>query len=281
MTNVSRINEIMDVLRSYDLHCEYREVEKNNSILPAIAIIDGNFSFCFYVGEYIKQGWSNYAIIKELLEKYKEQCKLDYEAIHHINSIWGILTNKDLLLKNVFIRLVKGESNTYLTRPSEFPGIWEQYYIKLDNNSTDESMSITLRKDMLLKIGLDFKTLRRAAYANTLSNIEISDLGERTGMSFAGQGPAPIVVSNKKGTNGAAAILDYKNILWKLNWECAIMCPSSIHECLLIPMPNKSEAVGQLPAFTNLVKEVNRLEVKEEEWLADNAFVLTLDEVLV
>lgn len=273
MTNVSRINEIMDVLRSYDLHCKYREVEKNNSILPAIEVkVNGNLGCCFYVGEYIKQGWSNSAIIKEIMEKHHNTPSIpNFEAV---------LTNKDLLLKNVFIRLVKGESNTYLTRPSEFPGIWEQYYI-IDNNNTDESMSITLRKDMLLKMGLDFDTLRRAAYANTLSNIEISDLGERTGMSFAGQGPAPIVVSNKRGTNGAAAILDYKNILWKLNWECAIMCPSSIHECLLIPMPNKSEAVGQLPAFTNLVKEVNRLEVKEEEWLADNAFVLTFDEVLV
>ncbi|WP_027438685.1 DUF5688 family protein [Lachnospira multipara] len=273
MTNVSRINEIMDVLRNCGLDCKYREVEKNNSILPAIEVkINGNLGCLFYVGEYIKQGRSNSDIIKEIMEKHHNTPS--------IPNFKAILTNKDLLLKNVFIRLVKGESNTFLTCPSEFPGIWEQYYIKFDNNSTDESMSITLRKDMIPIAGLDFYTLRRAAYANTLSDIELSDLGERTGMSFAGQGPAPIVVSNKRGTNGAAAILDYKNILWKLNWECAIMCPSSIHECLLIPIPNKSEAVRQLPAFTNLVKEVNRAEVKEGEWLADNAFVLTLDEVL-
>ncbi|WP_155885976.1 hypothetical protein [Lachnospira multipara] len=49
MTNVSRINEIMDVLRSCGLDCKYREVEKNNSILPAIEVkVNKNLGCCFY-----------------------------------------------------------------------------------------------------------------------------------------------------------------------------------------------------------------------------------------
>ena len=81
-----------------------------------------------------------------------------------------------------------------------------------------------------------------------------------------------IVVSNKTGHYGASTICDTE-ILGGLarDYESNLLIiPSSIHECIVIPINQLDMEVEEA---TEIVKAVNTTEVPEEEILSDHVYI--------
>lgn len=78
------------------------------------------------------------------------------------------------------------------------------------------------------------------------------------------------VLTNSSRLNGAGCIL-YKDLLRqfseKMNSDLYIL-PSSVHEVILIPAPNKDSILE----LSEMVKEVNATEVAEDELLSEHAY---------
>ena len=78
------------------------------------------------------------------------------------------------------------------------------------------------------------------------------------------------LLTNQMGYNGAAAIL-YEGVLKNFAEEVGkdlILLPSSIHEVLLLPDNGDSDYEG----LSALVREVNKAQVRREEWLSDHVY---------
>ena len=83
------------------------------------------------------------------------------------------------------------------------------------------------------------------------------------------------VLTNSPGTYGAAVIL-YPDVLKhfaEIIGENLVILPSSIHETILVPWDDEID----LKDLKDMVMEINRNEVKREEWLADNVYLYERD----
>lgn len=84
------------------------------------------------------------------------------------------------------------------------------------------------------------------------------------------------VLSNQEKLYGAAAIL-YPNLLKNFAIACGrdfYILPSSIHEVILVPEYER----GDLDSLSEMVKEINKIEVAEEEILSDHAYYYDREE---
>jgi hypothetical protein len=83
------------------------------------------------------------------------------------------------------------------------------------------------------------------------------------------------ILTNKSKVRGASSVLD-KKALKRLgeskNVSRFVYLPSSIHESILVPADGNVD----LDFFKDMVKEVNRSAVNEEDRLIDNAYFLNV-----
>ena len=100
-------------------------------------------------------------------------------------------------------------------------------------------------------------------------------MGMPIGLSNEGVNGQIYVATNKEGVNGASVIL-YPNLLRDFGikiGESFYILPSSIHEVILVP-----ESLGaQAQVLIEMVKDVNRIAVAEDEVLSDNVYLYDLD----
>lgn len=86
------------------------------------------------------------------------------------------------------------------------------------------------------------------------------------------------VITNQSKTKGSSAVLDTKSIkkyFASLNKEYhkLVVIPSSIHECLLIPVDDK---IYDLDTFNSMVQEVNATQVDATEQLGSHCYILSI-----
>lgn len=86
-----------------------------------------------------------------------------------------------------------------------------------------------------------------------------------------------MIITNSLISYGAIKVLYSQNVkdFAKKHGGCYVI-PSSIHECLLIGKDHADET-GCMAAGNELIKEINRSEVKPEEVLSDHLYFMDED----
>lgn len=267
-------------------HVKLNDVMKNNGVvLRGITLLQdgGNISPTIYLNPYY-DAYENgeitiAAIVTDVLETYmqnKSSCNIDmkfflnYEAVKSriIFKLINTEKNRELLediphipfhdLSIVFQYLVSGEQfrdATILIRNVHI-GLWkvnahDLYECALENTPLLQGYELA-----------DMKTILGEYYASgVIDDEEIEDMQQEVPM---------YVLSNKSRVNGAACIL-YKDLLKDFSMEVdkdLYILPSSTHEVILLP----SDGTQESAQLKEMVQEVNRMQVAEEEVLSDSVY---------
>jgi len=144
--------------------------------------------------------------------------------------------------------------------------------------------TFVVKKKMLEALGLNRDDLFKMAKANQIARVnDLEDVGaylNSMGVPVPGT-PEMLIVTTRDKVLGAslAFIPEYMDkLLSSMNLKRVFVLPSSIHECLVVPLvpENDEEVAPALAQFTEMVREVNSSAVKDCEVLADHAYLYTV-----
>lgn len=276
------------------LEVKIDQIRKNNGIvLDAILVSNDNETAlpCIYLDPYYEKcvrGKDINAIVTEIINLYNEAAiqakKIDIERMN--------LCCFDTVKERVFVKLVNAEMNEELliTIPHRRYLDMAVIYCILCNEEEEEISSITLSNKILEHWNCTLDELYDVAIRNTeeLFPVQIRSMNdimfEMTGGNLASSieedtSPIMYVISNLKQINGASSIL-YPSVKDKIvdcigvSIERIIILPSSIHECILIPVVAEYDC----RQLKNMVREVNRTQVMKHEVLSDEVYCWSVDQ---
>ena len=168
------------------------------------------------------------------------------------------------ILDNLFIRVSQ-------TPISDLSKTWSGFYSTPAAFVMDGGV-VTLSKRLIEKLGKSEEEIRALAEDNTVKELVkrplfqmVKELAPSADIPEIDGEVSPVVLTNKKGIQGAGIITLLSRVLQK----AYIILPSSVHEILCIPYGEGMDTAS----FTQMVREVNQAEVRPEERLADNAFL--------
>lgn len=294
-----------DVLLDYvkqsfapEANIEIHNIVKNNSFeLECMVIIESgksvspNFYLQLYYQEYLR-GASIESIVAEMTEKYNE---LQNEDFSSFSMDIGNCMDK------IVCRLVSYEKNSRLLKEIPYIPFLDLaiifYCLVVENENGIGSIRISNK--IMAEWKITIKMLYQIAICNTeklfpkvicplqsmLEHMleskrkevpEVFDSIDSYNLQYA---EAPFVLTNKKGINGAAAILypDCLKEIGNIAGENLYIIPSSIHELLIIPddrhiLPEK---------LKKMVREVNASCVVSEEVLSDMVYHYSIEKNII
>ena len=197
------------------------------------------------------------------------------------------ITSKDYVLEHIKIGVQKASDEDLVKLSvTDFEDM-EQYLYYGDSNAPDSSFSIKLRPDLAERIGLDLDETWAIARSHTFEDCTVrsmasvmrsmmgDDFDDEFDDEIFNSAQLPMyIISNKSQIKGAASILNrelLENFAKEHNAKHLLILPSSISECILIPYADESY---DLDNFKEMVAEINATQVKPEERLTNNAYVL-------
>lgn len=272
--------EVVKKLNNRGFNAQERDVVKNGVVLKGIMIQpEENAGVCISpiiymdtVEELENRGLKEDEIISYLIKLYEDGKKFEFNV--------DTLNDGNFVLKNIFIGLQKTSSENIVKKRTEFDGIESYMYINLIKNGQD-SATTKVTAELLKNAGISEYEAWIAAKENTYADTIIVSLLEvmclNVNMSYSEEmEDMPIyILTNKSKIKGASAILN-RNVLKELaDKYCTdkiIAMPSSIHEFLVIPYKEQYD----IDKLSEMVKEVNLIEVNPIEQLADKAYLITV-----
>ena len=187
-----------------------------------------------------------------------------------------ISISKDFILDHLYIGLQRTSEEDIVKQPSEFEGIEEYLYVRIDDEA-----SYKLKPELMEKVGITLFQAWNGAYDNTCGTSVIKTMAEEMGVPaemFEGM-PLQIIVTNRNKWRGASAVLNKEHLrAWLDERDIKntkfFMLPSSIHEVILLPYDEDVDLEG----LSAMVKEINATQVEPEERLADRAYVMEVEQ---
>lgn len=257
-----------DVVKNGDVHLKAICVRDETPIAPTI-----------YTDSIIAECDDNIDEAVDIVSNIIEQ---------HMNPNFDLdmLTNKDYILEHIKIGVQKASDEDLVKLDvTDFEDM-EQYLYYSDTNAPDSTFSVKLKPSLVNQIGLDLAEAWAVARSHTFENITIRSMAsvmrEMLGDSFDDEFDEDIfdtsplkmyIISNREQNKGAASILNrelLENFAKEHNAKHLIILPSSISECLLVPVDDDYD----LDTFSAMVRDVNETQVKPEERLTNRAYVL-------
>lgn len=272
--------EVVKKLNNRGFNAQERDVVKNGVVLKGIMVQpEENTGICISpiiymdtVEELENRGLKEDEIISYLIKLYEDSKKFEFNV--------DTLNDGNFVLKNIFVGLQKTSSENIVKKRTEFDGIESYMYINLIKNGQD-SATTKVTAELLKNAGISEYEAWIAAKENTYADTIIVSLLEvmclNGNMSYSEEmEDMPIyILTNKSKIKGASAILN-RNVLKELaDKYCTdkiIAMPSSIHEFLVIPYKEQYD----IDKLSEMVKEVNLIEVNPIEQLADKAYLITV-----
>lgn len=272
--------EVVKKLNNRGFNAQERDVVKNGVVLKGIMVQpEENAGVCISpiiymdtVEELENRGLEEDEIISYLIKLYEDSKKFKFNV--------DTLNDGNFVLKNIFVGLQKTSSENIVKKGTEFDGIESYMYINLIKNGQD-SATTKVTAELLKNAGISEYEAWIAAKENTYADTIIVSLLEvmclNGNMSYSEEmEDMPIyILTNKSKIKGASAILN-RNVLKELaDKYCTdkiIAMPSSIHEFLVIPYKEQYD----IDKLSEMVKEVNLIEVNPIEQLADKAYLITV-----
>lgn len=254
---------------------EKQEVLKNNGVVMvglAIRNIGKTAAPVMYLNDYY-EGYLNGCSIEELSECLVERSRKMPEL-----SYW----KRDLLLDfssikdKIVYKLVNAEENEKLLK--EVPNLplldfAIVFYLYLSISETENGMVLIRNEHMDLwkcPISLLYDCAKRNTsvfYPPVLC--PLTEIIEHHGEP-GGEACPILVLTNEAGINGATSLLypEIPQMIYQKVKGNYYLLPSSVHEFLIVPERDDT-APKELRA---IVREVNRTEIKKEEFLSDQIY---------
>ena len=272
--------EVVKKLNNRGFNAQERDVVKNGVVLKGIMVQpEENTGICISpiiymdtVEELENRGLKEDEIISYLIKLYEDNKKFEFNV--------DTLNDGNFVLKNIFVGLQKTSSENIVKKETEFDEIESYMYINLIKNGQD-SATTKVTAELIENAGISEDEAWIAAKENTYADTIIVSLLKvmclNVNMSyFEEMEDMPIyILTNKSKIKGASAILNRKVLKELADKYCTdkiIAMPSSIHEFLVIPYKEQYD----IDKLSEMVKEVNLIEVNPIEQLADKAYLITV-----
>ena len=259
--------EIIQELNDRGYHAEAQDVIKNGVLKEGIVLKTPkkNISPTVYVDDFIRRGLS--------VDEAAEACIRIFESNSSVSFDIEKLFDREFLLEHSFIGLQKTSEEDICRQPTDFDGIEQFIYVRI--NIGDGLGSIKLTPVILERANVLYDEVLTYAEKNTFSETKFVSLTEMLGLPFEPD-ESITCVTNSFNTKGASSILDkekLKEYAKEHNTNRIIAIPSSIHEFIIMPCHDEDI---DLDALSDLVNQVNAESVPPEEQLGTKAFVITV-----
>ena len=285
---IKRVEELNEKLEEKEFHLEVKEAFKNNGNKFGITILSDNdkCKMCpvFYKDSLEDILYDDDKVI-EFLEKIYEENKdkkLDVKK----------LCSRDYILENVRLRVVSDANMSEIKKMDiaykHYLDMLILFYIDVSEASTaDATASVTLRKEELVRAGIEQTELLESAIRNIENDYVVSSM-EKVICEILGipVEEAPdmsgdiemYVITNSHKMFGAASLLSTRilNAVSYLIGGDFVILPSSIHEFIAVPYGNmESEELREM------VREVNDREVLPEDRLTYSVYKYSKGELSI
>lgn len=269
--------ELIDELKKRGYKAETKVISKNGIEKSGIIIGEGTIRPIIYPS--FKDGASVNDIVDETIESYKqfERSKNFNFNLRHVMS-WDYakdhltlclrrkttenILKQDFLDLEMYVRVLLPEDrrnpfrddsvSSYVVKPGFFPDVKEEeIFNRAFQNLKKDVMANDMAKTLMMEIGLSIEQIQSMGLMPVIPMI---------------------VISNKTKFYGASVICDME-ILGGLarDYESNLLIiPSSIHECIVIPINQLDMEVEQV---TEMVKAANATKIPEEEILSDHVYI--------
>ena len=189
-----------------------------------------------------------------------------------IKKIIDIFINKKTIKKNSFLEVINTSRNKeYLEEIPHRDFLDLSIVCRLKVSTGKDGMSSTvLTKGLIKHLGMTEEEVFSYAYENTKKIMPclICDMAEILGFAIPMGIP---IVTNKVKIFGAASVV-FEDVLETISQRVDgnyYLLPSSRHEMIVVPDPEGTSKPSEL---RQMVYEVNREEVAEEDFLSDNIY---------
>ena len=272
--------EIVEELIEKGYQAEVHDVIKNGVTFEGIMIRgEGAVAPIIYTNEVIKVAEANGAslseVVDEVIREYKEHKKIQFN-IDQFN-------NKKFIISHMYLGIQKASNEEIEKKMCELEGLESFLFIR-DRDENGGSYSAKVNEQMLKLINVSVDEAWERAKENTFAETEIQSI---TSLLFGLGGmpnemaetksdfPELYVISNNCRFRGASAILDrraLKTFAKEHGVDELVVLPSSVHEMLILPYQDDMN----LDDLSDIVKEVNAVQVEPEERLTDRAYLIKL-----
>lgn len=174
--------------------------------------------------------------------------------------------------KNVVLRVVNAEKNKNML--FNLPHYaWQDLaaycFVVVEKSDDGSTAGVKVTHALLAKLGMTASELYRAAYKNTREKgFKIFRMAELNPL-FAMMGDAPMLICSNEYINRGASFVLYEENLKKASSMLGgdmVILPSSVNEVICVPDD------GSADELIDLVREVNRTQVADDEQLSDNCY---------
>lgn len=278
------MNSIIEKLKVKGYNATLHTVIKNGVTKCGITIANGTVSPCIYVDSILNEipGIEPDALVEQIIHIYETHKTVDFDMKQILAPSY--------IHKNIYIGMQKSSEEALFKKPTQFEGLEQYLYVRIGSSSRG-IFSIKLNHSIIEHTGIhSLDELWEAAQSNTFSPgetviqsmdkviaglIGYDELNNHEAADLENGLVPMFVVSNPLRSKGAVQILDKKAILSfarKQGVNQMIMLPSSIHECIILPVKNEAEI--DLTYFSAMVTEINQIQVAPEEQLTNRAYII-------
>lgn len=258
-------NIIIDELEARGYKAVATEIVKNGVVLKAIIVGEGMIRPTIYTDQF--ENWDNVDMAAEKIIEQYESAKRNPYQFNIKNAL-----NWDYAKEHLQLCLQRKSTEDIVKR--DFLDL--EQYVRV---FVTEDGSYKVKSEHLAKLGVSEDELFDAAWictrktlmANDMAEImaEMMDLSIEEVRAMTEDCPQ-IVITNKDKIHGAIAMCD-TDLLAEIAKEYdanLTILPSSIHECIVVPMVN-----GQrFEELNSMVRQVNETKVLPQEQLSDHAY---------
>ena len=298
MINANELTQkVRELLPESDYIIEARSIEKNNGVMLTGIVIGKKgapIAPTLYYDSASEQSVNNLAV--NLVEDYYKHMESEIGRFCQNFHDEGLFLTKDFVTKNVVPIVVNEDKNKHmLDKMPHFHIISDLCYIfKIPVFEKRDVVTgwITLTDDLIATIdGLTVDKIRAAALNNIHDNFEcrsiidflidkgyLDDAPEEIVEAMKEQNPMNFI-TNKTRTYGANCLLNddiLKEALAQCCSDAMVIIPSSIHECITLPLENGMDAED----IDNLIRMVNVDDVDPEEVLSDYSLIYDGDDLV-
>lgn len=259
---------VLEEIESRGYKAVLKENSKNGCVKTCINIIDpeSNVSPCIYLDDVVG---TVYEIADKVIDIY-EKSRIDSMDVN-------LFMNKDFFKKHLTVALQRKTEEKLIKKPyledmeQYLMLLWEDMsirivgeHLKLVEMSEEDAWNFAIENCKKSTVLVDmYELIDEIGIADELSEYEI----ERSEIPMA-------VIRSNNGFKGASGILNTELIekfAERYGVNKVAFLPSSIHEGILVTV---KDADNDLKALSEMVTETNELTVKEEEQLADRAYII-------
>lgn len=285
MRNIEEIKKVADMVAEYlqkekGLKVVAQIVEKNNIQRCGLSIMEegANITPVVYIDNYVIEG----RCVRDIAE-VAYQLYLEHKPKHASMDMSPYL-KWSYVKDNVFLRIVSAENETkgFIKRTL----LDMVYYPAITVCFEGQTGCISVKKDVLDKIGVTEDEIFNAAISNTIRDAKASSLKEVLADLFGNfsmeedmedesysELEQMIVVTNQSTCNGAGILAcnSYMDMLCDkyAGGGNLVVFPSSVHEIIVIPYKEDTD----MKVYSDMVNDVNTTQVSIEERLVDHAFI--------